>query len=115
MSLNALAKRVHVIAKEKGWWDKHRTPLECHMLIVTEIAEATEAWREGKDLPGRDGGVYIPDLSTGKPEGEAVELADALIRILDYAESRGFDMDAVVEAKMAYNKTRPYRHGGKQA
>lgn len=43
-----------------------------------------------------------------------IELADAIIRILDYCGYAGIDIDAAVERKHEYNKTRPYRHGGKR-
>ena len=101
---NQLAKEIHENAVSKGWWDQERNPLEIHALIHSEISEATECARNGE-----------PDfhVDEGKPEGEAVELADAVIRILDYAAKRGWDFDAVVKAKMEYNKTRPHRHGGK--
>lgn len=46
-----------------------------------------------------------------KPEGVAVELADCIIRCLDTMHSLGVDIDAVVEQKMAYNNSRPYKHG----
>lgn len=46
-----------------------------------------------------------------KPEGVAVELADALIRILDIMHSLDVDIDAIVAEKMAYNATRPVKHG----
>jgi len=52
--------------------------------------------------------------NTRKPEGEAVELADAVIRIMDYFESKGWDLEHVIELKHDYNKTRSYRHGGKK-
>lgn len=45
--LNALVKRIHETAKEKGWWDEPRGPLEIHALIHSEIAEATEECRNG--------------------------------------------------------------------
>ena len=48
-----------------------------------------------------------------KPEGIAVELCDCIIRILDYLGKEGVDVEAVLAEKHAYNKTRPYRHGGK--
>ena len=99
-----MACEIHENAVSKGWWDQERNPLEIHALIHSEISEATECARNGE-----------PDfhVDEGKPEGEAVELADAVIRILDYAAKRGWDFDAVVKAKMEYNKTRPHRHGGK--
>lgn len=33
--------------------------------------------------------------------------------ILDWAGKEGLDMDAIIREKMEYNRTRPYRHGGK--
>lgn len=105
MSLNSMAAEVHQNNKDKGFYDVVRTPLEYHMLIVTELAEASEAVRKHK-----------PDhyLDGEKPEGEAVEIADALIRILDYAGFKGWDLDFIVKQKLDYNKTRSYKHGGKK-
>ena len=48
-----------------------------------------------------------------KPMGFAVELADILIRVGDLAGFLGIDLDEAVRLKMAYNRTRPHRHGGK--
>jgi NTP pyrophosphatase (non-canonical NTP hydrolase) len=48
-----------------------------------------------------------------KPEGIPSELADAIIRILDIAAFHGIDIAHAVADKMAYNETRPYRHGNK--
>ena len=45
MSLGELSKFCHSIAKEKGFWDKERNMGEALMLIVTELAEAMEAYR----------------------------------------------------------------------
>ena len=47
--------------------------------------------------------------------GVAVELCDAIIRILDYLAYMGVDVEAVLMAKHEYNKGREYRHGGKRA
>jgi hypothetical protein len=80
------------------------TPLEAHALIHTEIAEATEEVRNSKPH------FYVEN---GKPEGEAIELADALIRICEIATNNGWDMDALVSKKMDYNETRGHKHGGK--
>jgi NTP pyrophosphatase (non-canonical NTP hydrolase) len=41
------------------------------------------------------------------------ELADAIIRICDIAGIYEIDLDWHVKAKMAYNETRPYKHGKK--
>lgn len=56
----------------------------------------------------------IEDLNlVPKPEGVGPELADLLIRIFDYAEHVGLDMEAEVVRKMAHNESREIRHGGK--
>lgn len=76
------------------------------MLIVDEIAEAHEEFRSGHGFAE----VYYKD---GKPEGIPIELADAVIRLLDLAEICGFNMETAMEEKMAYNEGRPYMHGRK--
>lgn len=42
------------------------------------------------------------------------ELADVIIRVLDYCGYAGIDIDAAISQKHEYNKSRPYRHGGKK-
>lgn len=61
------------------------------------------------DLRNGNVSTYYVD---GKPEGVFVELADAIIRILDLAGACGVDIEALVEEKHNYNK-RPFRHGNK--
>ena len=39
------------------------------------------------------------------------ELADTFIRLLDLVGFLGIDIDGWVEAKLRYNKSRPYKHG----
>jgi len=73
-------------------------------LIHSEVSEALEAVREHE---------YEAYIAEGKPEGCATELADAVIRILDLAEILGLDLSGAIDAKMLYNHTRPYKHGGK--
>lgn len=107
MNIKEIQKEIHDMAKEKGWWDEDRQVLGIHMLIVSEVAEASESWRNHEP--------YFYFDKKGKPEGEAVELVDALIRILDYAGKMGWDMEKIIMAKMDFNATRPYRHGGKGA
>lgn len=105
--LRALQHDIHLLAVEKGWWDDSRRELpELLMLVVTEAAEAMEAWREGSPS------FYA---ASDKPEGWAIELADIVIRVLDIAEHYDLDMNELIEEKMAYNRTRPYRHGCKRA
>ena len=106
MKINETVQAVHETAKSKGWHEVERSPLEIHMLVVSEVAEATECARK------RTEPVWIG--LDGKPEGEAVELADAVIRIMDYFGAKGWDLEKVIQEKMEFNATRPHRHGGKR-
>lgn len=105
MTVARLQEEIHRTAIEHGWWDRDRPIGEVLMLAVTELAEAMEAHRDGNPASGK--------ISAFSKVEE--ELADTIIRILDLAEGRGFDIEGALRAKMAYNETRPYRHGGKRA
>ena len=98
--INGLASEVH--AANRKWWVDLNTgePLvrnrgEQLMLIVSEIAEAMEG--ERKNL--------MDDKLPHRKMAE-VELADALIRILDYAAGHGYDLGGAYVEKMAYNESR---------
>lgn len=164
-----LIKEIHENAVAHGWWEGERDIAEIYALIHSELSEALEEYRSGKEM------IYYVD---GKPEGIAVELADAVIRILDYIAAskyfyfhyelyqeqiringdkltlprlivkcharlvkalalddekrnpiacladvksiiseflsdNGLDLYEIIRIKHEYNKTRPYRHGGK--
>ena len=105
MSIRRLQEEAHRIAVEHGWWDRSRSAGEALMLMVTELGEAMEALRDGG--PPSEA---IPGFSAVEEE-----LADTIIRILDFAEGNNLDLEGALAAKMEYNKSRPYRHGGKMA
>lgn len=46
-----------------------------------------------------------------EPEKEAEEVADILIRVLEFARERNIDIDKAVRDKMEINKNRPFKHG----
>ena len=173
--INDLCTRSHAMGKEKGWWDENRTPYELGNLCHSELSEALEELRDGREVTE----IYFkPDKPT-KPEGFPTELADFVIRLADWAassgemlmedvataindglktcehhdiqaemselhaavrvsveamrgtwtrvhtlyasislafftaEAHGIDLPAAIEQKMAYNATRPIRHGRK--
>ena len=102
--MKKLQEEIHSNAKAHGWWDEPRSFGDVIALCHSELSEALEAYRERQPF------FWVKD---GKPEGYAVELADCIIRILDYAGHEGVDMEKLVRKKHEYNKTRPYRHGRK--
>lgn len=101
--IDAKAKEVYENAKIKGWWDDpNRNTGELIALMHSELSEALEAERtDAKD-------AHLPVFS-----GVAVELADCLIRIFDFCAARNIPLGAAIEAKIEYNKMRPYKHGKK--
>lgn len=104
MTIRELQKEAHRIAKEKGFYENPPTIENRIALIHSEISEAFEKIRAGR-APTE---VYF----TGdKPEGFGIELADVVIRIADACEYYGIDLQRLVTMKMAYNVTRPYKHG----
>ena len=115
MNLNELAQIVHR-ANEKWWQDPatqqpiKRNKGELLALIHSEISECLEG--ERKNL--------MDDKLPHRKMAE-VELADALIRILDYVAGFNYDLQGAFDEKMAYNAIREdHKHeariiaGGKQ-
>ena len=104
--IRGLVYEAHKTAVEHGWWDEKRSVPECLCLMHSELSEALESYRNKEPVS------FTKD---GKPEGIASELADCVIRIFDFCGEHDIDLEDVIVKKMAYNKTRPYRHGGKAA
>lgn len=173
-ALADLRRHVWQVNEDHGWHEKERTWPEIRMLVVSELAEALEEYRAGRM------DTWLNPERKFKPEGFWIEVADAAIRLMDWAETRGLywdegdavfvlrgavekprgfytmnpveQLDAVtvvlhdsgqfsddslvwlglsacfalaiahkrdlldlITLKLEYNKTRPYRHGGKVA
>ena len=131
MEINELVKKAHENAVNHGFWNPTPAFGTSIALIHSELSEALEEEREGRPLVWYKctEGDPLPCNPTDetdcfqyghedacqyrhpKPEGVAVELADAVIRIADLCGHLGIDLDAVICAKMAYNEGRPYKHG----
>lgn len=105
MELKKLSKEIHQNAVDKGFWEngvENRNKAEMIALMHSELSEALEADR--KDLM---------DDKLPHRKGLEVELADCIIRILDFTEAFDLDIEGAIREKMVYNSTRPYKHGKK--
>ena len=88
-------------------------------LIITEAAEALEDLRNGRPVDQNyytENGVEVvfSDDARGnplKPEGVPSEIADIVIRCLDFADEAGFSLIDAIYEKLDYNDTRSRLHG----
>lgn len=119
MNLKEMAAEVEQVNREHGWYEDERSFGEDIALLHSEVSEALEAYRQWgfadytKYFTLEIGGS-LTEIANPKPEGVGSELADVLIRLLDTCSRRGIDLEAEYHRKVAYNKTRGYKHGGKK-
>lgn len=111
-ALNCLAETCHDGSVENGWYeydDEHPElkPADFLMLMVQELTEAYDHLRDGHGL------TEVWYQEGVKPDGFPVEMADTIIRVLDYCAYLEIDIGTLVMQKLAYNRTRGKRHGGK--
>lgn len=111
--LNGLANDIRFDNASKGFDPTLETIDRYLLLVVSEIVEGQEELRDGR-APNE---VYYEDNNPGragqlrKPCGFPSEMADALIRILDICAKFNIDIDAIVQEKLAFNRSRPPKHG----
>lgn len=124
MDICNLQASVWQIAEEKGWHEKELEFGEFIALCHSELSEALEIYR----VKGERGINHVQPFeeiehtSHGKvdmkivatiPAGIPIELADVVMRILDFCETNGIDLESAMAMKLRYNKVREYRHGNK--
>ena len=101
-SLTELQNIVHNANVAAGWWhdintgekiERNKGELLC--LVHSEISECMEGVRKN-----------LPDDKLPHRSMEEVELADAVIRILDYCGGFNLDLAGAIVEKLAYNAQR---------
>lgn len=113
--LEELMIPIHKTAVEKGWWEGERDTDEIYSLFFTEISEAVEEMRKPQfeDNLGQEMWCIHPvtkeptigyvevetehGIEIGKPEGIGVEIADAVIRVLDWMGFKGYKLEGSVD------------------
>lgn len=122
LTLERMTRDVMDVNTKNGWHDGTRAFAEDIALLHSEVSEALEAYREhgvvditGDACTPLHAAASVNEIDhTCKPEGVGSELADVLIRLLDTCGRYGIDLEREYLRKLAYNKTRGYRHGGKR-
>lgn len=136
-SIASFQADAHANARAKGFWEKFEvhesvtgkilisiSPLEqagMLMLMVSELAEAMESIRRDEPPVWQECGIagqkVLPSDAywnpNQKPEGALTELADVVIRVMDFCGAMGWDLESAIAQKILFNASRSHKHGGK--
>ena len=120
-SITNLQDRAYWQSAEKGFHDNEPTEgrallslnAERIALMHSELSEALEELRAGRSANE----TYYGELDFSlikKPEGVPSEMADVVIRILDFCGANDINLEAIILEKLDYNASRGRMHGGKK-
>lgn len=128
LSVSDLQARAYQQSADKGFHDDEPTEgralqslnSERIALMHSELSEALEEIRKGHSpnhtyypTAPSDSHSERPAPGEFKPEGVPSEMADVVIRVMDFCGANGIDLEAMILEKLDYNATRGYRHGKK--
>jgi len=125
LNLSDLSLTIYKANIEKGWWDEPRTFAHCIGLMHSELSEALEAERKPTKpepnpetmkllLEEKDNNIFKMLFEDKAKDTKGDELADTIIRILDWCGHEKIDVHSHVLAKIRYNTMREHKHGGKK-
>lgn len=107
MNLNKLRDKAYQCAVLHGWHEEEKSHMHWLCLVISELMEAVEADRKGRhanvnmyheicrsyipSIPKKNGFIFAYEETIKGTVEE--ELADACIRLFDYAGVTGYDLD----------------------
>jgi len=101
-SINAFSKKCYQASVDGGWWHnletnepKERNKAEMICLMHSELSEAMEGVRKN-----------LMDDKLPNRKMEEVEMADTVIRIMDYCAGHGLDLGGAMIEKINFNAQR---------
>jgi hypothetical protein len=125
-TISELQQRAYQQSADKGFHDNEPTEgrallslnAERIALMHSELSEALEELRGGRAAnetyypTAGNPGVF--EKAGHKPEGVPSEMADVVIRVLDFCGANNIDLESMITEKLDYNASRGRMHGGKK-
>ena len=120
MDITELCTIAYENAKEKGFYSGNPSFGALLMQVVEELGEASDADRKGKQadkeiaeflIDYESEACFRKNFEVRIKDTTADELADAFIILAGICKHLDIDIDAHIQAKMRYNRTRERLHG----
>jgi len=120
MNLTRLSESIHATNVANGFYDDlagqdpDLVVIQRLFLCISELAEAGEALRKNKldlSLHPEFNPEKVYAFEANYKDKFQDELADTMIRLFDLCGYLDIDINEWITCKLAYNKTRAYKHG----